>query len=58
MKWLTERVYNRFDALWLMIMVLAIHDKEWIMAIVIAIGGCLVSSIMEYLAKATSQNKE
>jgi hypothetical protein len=51
MKWLAERVYNRFDVLWIAWVVLAVHDRQSFAVVVIVIAGALLSAALENFAK-------
>lgn len=47
LKWLTERAYNRFDPVWIVIAGLALHDKNYLAAVIAWLVGVALSAVME-----------
>lgn len=51
LRFLTGRVFNRFDAVWLMFFALAWRDGRYFAAAVACIAGAMVSGFLEGKAK-------
>ena len=55
LRFLATRAYNRFDALWISLMAISMHEGEYVAGIVAAFLGAYVSGIVE--AAAETQDK-
>lgn len=47
MKWLTNRVYNRFDSIWIYFMGLFAAHEQWAAMLIILLVGVFASALLE-----------
>lgn len=53
MRWLTERVFNRYDTVWLMLAAVLFDNREWAWGIVAVLFGAITSAVLEDVAKSS-----
>ena len=52
LKWITARVFNRFDPFWIAFMTLCIHDGHYMAAAITVLVGAVISGVLEGMAEA------
>jgi len=57
LSWWTTRDYNRFDAIWIGLVALAIRDRQWFAVVVFALIGAALSDCLEAWNKSRRMPK-
>ena len=58
LKWITTRMFNRFDPFWIAFMSLCIHEGRYLAAAITVLVGAVISGVLEGMAQvqATKAN--
>lgn len=56
LRWISSPVYSRYDAIWLCMFAIALHESHFIAAIAVIVLGAVSSAVLELSANKENRN--